>query len=178
MSFYLQVTPSTGSMSSFSTGLCSLLFIRSDQPRCTVYPPLRPYLHITLLLSVRCVLGFLSFLFFFEAWFGWWDVAAIQRAFYFSLLALKQRGGGGGVQAAGLRASEKRLRDDGRGKEEKRRSLFFRARLFRLWEHCWLFMISHIATQNINSPLFKACWSFSYLHFFHVKNATYQIWQG
>lgn len=107
MSFYWQVTSSPGSFASFSTGLCSLLFIRSDQPCCAVYPPLRPYLHITLLSLCTVCWSF------FEAWFSWWDVAAIQRAFYFSLLALKHGGG----QAAGLRASDKRLRDDGRGKE-------------------------------------------------------------
>lgn len=87
MSFYWQVTPSPGSFASFSTGLCSLLFIRSDQPCCAVYPPLRPYLHITLLSLCTVCWSF------FEAWFSWWDVAAIQRAFYFSLLALKHGGG-------------------------------------------------------------------------------------
>lgn len=171
MSFYLQVTPSTGSMSSFSTGLCSLLFIRSDQPRCTVSPPLRPYLHITLLLSVRCVLGFLSFLFFFEAWFGWWDVAAIQRAFYFSLLALKQRGGGGG--GGGVC----RLQDWGRqrkgwgmtGGEKKRRdALSFLGHVCSDFENTagssWFHILQHkiyIPRFSKHAEAFHICISFT-----------------
>lgn len=35
--------------------------------------------------------SFFFFFFFLEAWFGWWDVAAIQKAFYF-LLALNNGG--------------------------------------------------------------------------------------
>lgn len=52
----------------------------STQTRSSYHPPS----------SVRCVLEF-----FFEAWFSWWDVAAIQRAFYFSLLSLKREEGMG-----------------------------------------------------------------------------------